>query len=107
MMDIQQIVEMTTVALHFLTFATVIGYLLCLSRLFRYLEQHAPDTYDSLGRPTLLLRNSLESNYKVIRFLFSASAEAPLKNVCRYLFIAGAVGVVLTGAGFTMLFILY
>jgi hypothetical protein len=54
----------------------VIIWFVLVTRLFRLLRTRHPDVYDSLGRPTLILNNSIRNSWLFTRFLLGGHFEA-------------------------------
>lgn len=46
-----------------------IWFFLCY-RLFKILETRHPEKYESMGKPSLIMNNSLSTNYTLMKFLF-------------------------------------
>jgi hypothetical protein len=85
-----------------LTFVLVPMYLISLWRLLRYLETSEPAVFDQLGRPSLVLKNSIANNWRTLRFLHSDELETPRKIWCRRLFWASSVCFVVAAISFTL-----
>ena len=54
---------------------------------FRRLEKSHPEKYHEMGRPSLLLRNNLETNWQFLRFIwrrdYQALNDPPLTRRCK------------------------
>src|SRR5205823_3286120 len=55
--------------LFFVLLACVVVWFILITRLFRLLRTRHPAVYDSLGRPTLILNNSIRNGWLFTRFL--------------------------------------
>jgi hypothetical protein len=86
---------------HYVIAACLIGmivfWFVLVTRLFRHLEKHHPAKYDSMGRPSLFLRNNIATNWSTLKFLvarehrtlndsrLSRLADFMLLYLCTYL----------------------
>jgi len=52
-----------------LFFSVFVWFFLCY-RLFKILETRHPEKYESMGKPSLIMNNSLSSNITFMKFLF-------------------------------------
>jgi len=52
-----------------LFFSVFVWFFLCY-RLFKILETRHPEKYESMGKPSLIINNSLSSNITFMKFLF-------------------------------------
>lgn len=51
-------------------FCSVFVWFFLCYRLFKILETRHPEKYESMGKPSLIMNNSLSSNIKFMKFLF-------------------------------------
>ena len=77
---------------------TTIGYLIVLVRMFERLRRHDAQTYARLGRPTLLMNNTLKNGLRVTRYLlmreYSSAVDQKVRllaGVARWALIASLV----------------
>jgi len=56
-------------------------YLVRVRRLFEYLKERHPQTYQSLGSPSIFVRNSPGSAWALVKFLFSRQPDDDLQLV--------------------------
>ena len=49
--------------------SVLVWFVLCI-RLFKILETRHPEKYESMGKPSLIMNNSLSSNMTFMKFLF-------------------------------------
>ena len=49
-----------------------VWFFLCY-RMFKILETRHPETYEAMGKPSLLMNNSISNNISFIKFLFTRS----------------------------------
>ena len=77
-------------------------YLLKLKFLFDSLEKNYEETWKSLGSPSLIMNNSLGNNIKFIKWLLKKQYTGlneqtiNLSNQCRYLFLLGMTGTIVS-----------
>src|SRR4051812_11754041 len=72
-----------------LTGCMMILWFVLVARLHRLLRTRHPNVYDSLGRPTLILNNSLQNSGLFLRFLFGGHFESiddgETVRLCRFM----------------------
>src|SRR5947208_15116703 len=61
--------------LFFVLLACVVVWFILITRLHRLLRTRHPHVYDSLGRPTLILNNSIRNGWLFTRFLLGGHFE--------------------------------
>jgi hypothetical protein len=61
-----------------LLLAAAVAWIYVSSRLYTELRQNHPGLYRKLGSPRLVMKKSLATNYRVIKFLFRPEQETPL-----------------------------
>ena len=49
--------------------AVIVWFYLC-NRMFKTLETRHPEAYEAMGKPSLIMNNSISSNIAFIKFLF-------------------------------------
>jgi hypothetical protein len=69
--------------------AMVVVWFILMNRLFRILRTRHPATYDSIGRPTLFLNNSIKNGLLTTRFLlgrhYRKIQDPELHSLCGFL----------------------
>ena len=69
--------------------AMVVTWFILMNRLFKILRTRHPDTYNSIGRPTLFPNNSIQNGFLAIRFLlgkrYRQIQDPELHSLCNFL----------------------
>jgi len=82
-------VQIVLQVLFFILTGCVIVWFVLVARLHRLLRTRHPNIYDSLGRPTLILNNSIKNGALFIRFLlgghFESIDDGETLRLCRFM----------------------
>ena len=82
-------VQIVLQVLFFILTGCVIVWFVLVARLHRLLRTRHPNIYDSLGRPTLILNNSLQNSGLFLRFLlgghFESIDDGETLRLCRFM----------------------
>ena len=83
----------------------ILAWLVMCVRLFTILRTRHPQIYESLGKPSLFMNNSVQNNIATLRFLlgrhFAGLNDIPLKKLCSFMRILFFVNLAL----FVLLFV--
>jgi hypothetical protein len=81
--------QMVSPVLFFILMGCVIVWFALVVRLHRLLRTRHPDVYDALGRPTLILNNSIKNGWLFTRFLLGGHFEniddGETLQLCRFM----------------------